>query len=484
MLDTWLKTLNKKNFKRHAGVAPSIRTYLLINLLLSVTLITSLAIIGNLFLAHKDIQSQLDAQLVRSTLRMEAFFSAPLHQKTLGEIQNRLMHEDQYVEALKHLHHLNPKTIIEASKSLEFQIWSHKDKLLLHSKNSPSMPFSSGQVGLSTIWLGGQSWRVSTGYNVENKLTFMVAERINYRQELEDRLTQDSIVVMLITYPFLGFLIWVIVGRGLDTLRRVAKEVHQRAPTYLEPVDLESVPSEIEPLILELNNLFSRLEAAFDREKRFTADAAHELKTPLAALSTQTQVALRAKTEDEKKQALLKVLSGVHRSTHVVQQLLTLSRMEPEATLLETTRVNLAKQAMEVATMLAPEAIAKNIELELLAPDSTATVKGNATAIGILIRNLVDNAIRYSSEDGFVKIDIQETDSNVVLSVTDNGPGIPEALRKRVFERFFRVIGTQSTGSGLGLSIVQQIARLHNATIELATPKTGIGCEFRIVFPK
>ena len=465
-------------------MAPSIRTYLLINLLLSITLITSLAIIGNLFLAHKDIQLQLDVQLIRSTLRMQAIFSGQTTPQELNAIQDRLKMESTYIEELKTVPNLKPEAIRQASKNLEFQIWNDKKQLILHSQNALKIAFSNGSTGLSTLWLDGHNWRVSTGYNNSNHLTIMVAERENYRQELENRLTQDSVVVMLITYPFLGFLIWVIVGRGLDTLRRVAKEVHQRAPSYLEPVDLESVPSEIEPLVGELNSLFRRLQAAFEREKRFTADAAHELKTPLAALSTQAQVALRAKSEDEKKEALLKVLFGVRRSTHVVQQLLTLSRMEPEAGLTDTTQINLASRAADVASMLAPQAIERNIELELLSPDSQATIKGNVTAIDILIRNLVDNAIRYSPSDSFVTIDIQEDLKHVTLIVADNGPGIPEKLRKRIFERFFRVIGNNTTGSGLGLSIVQQITKLHHAEIELHTPASGKGAEFRVIFPK
>ncbi|PIZ03427.1 MAG: two-component sensor histidine kinase [Gammaproteobacteria bacterium CG_4_10_14_0_8_um_filter_38_16] len=465
-------------------MAPSIRTYLLINLLLSVTLITSLAIIGNLFLAHQDIQLQLDAELIRTTLRMEAIFSGPINTKELALIQKHLENENTYLKELKSIPNLKSDAIQQASKNLEFQIWDKKGKLILHSKNALKTPFSSGTEGLSTLWLQGHTWRVSTGYNHDNHLTIMLAERANFRQELEDRLTQDSIVVMLVTYPFLGFLIWVIVGRGLDSLRRVAKEVHQRAPTYLEAVDLESVPTEIEPLVSELNSLFHRLEAAFEREKRFTADAAHELKTPLAALSTQTQVALRAKTDEEKKEALLKVLFGVKRSTHVVQQLLTLSRMEPEAGLTDTTSVNLSKQAIEVISMLAPAAIEKNIELELLSPDCTALIKGNITAIDILIRNLVDNAIRYSPPDSFVTIDIREDAKHVTLIVSDNGVGIPEKLRKRVFERFFRVVGNQALGSGLGLSIVQQIAKLHHAEIQLHTPESGRGAEFRVIFPR
>ncbi|HLB56825.1 MAG TPA: ATP-binding protein [Coxiellaceae bacterium] len=465
-------------------MTPSIRTYLLINLLLSVTLITSLAIIGNLFLAHQDIELQLDAQLIRTTLRMQAVFSVPVNMRELNIIQHRLAVENQHLDELKNIPGLKSEAIEQASKNLEFQIWSPKGKLLLHSQNALLTPFSNGKVGLSTLWTHGHTWRVSTGYNHSNHLTVMVAERSNYRQELENRLTQDSIVVMLITYPFLGFLIWVIVGRGLDTLRRVAREVHQRAPSYLEPVDLESVPSEIEPLVSELNSLFRRLQAAFEREKRFTADAAHELKTPLAALSTQAQVALRTTTDEEKKEALLKVLFGVRRSTHVIQQLLTLSRMEPEAGLTDTTSVNIAKQAAEVIGMLAPSAIEKNIELELLAPDCKATIKGNITAIDILIRNLVDNAIRYSPPDSLVCIDIKEDEKHVTFIVRDNGPGIPEKLHKRVFERFFRIIGNNAMGSGLGLSIVQQIAKLHHAEIELHTPESGIGAEFRVIFPR
>ncbi len=464
---------------------PSIRTFLLINLLLSVTLITSLAIIGNLFLAHKDIQTQLDSQLMRTALRIEAFFSDDVSTRNLKSVQKSLniLFADERPGKLPNV----PKPRLLQRKHLdtmEFQIWDSAGKLILHSKASPRTPFSTGKPGLSTLWLNGLSWRVNTVYNPNNKLTIMVAERSNYRQQLENQLTQDSIFIMLITYPFLGFLIWIIVGRGLDTLKRVAVEVRQRAPSFLKPVDLESVPAEIEPLVGELNSLFHRLQEAFDREKRFTADAAHELKTPLAALSTQVQVALRADTTEGRNQALLKVLAGVNRSTHVVQQLLTLSRMDPEANIAEPVPINLARQAADIAAQLAPEAIAKNIDLELLAPDHSATIMGNPTAISILLRNLVDNAIRYTQENSYVKIDVQETPTTVTLLVIDNGPGIPEELRERVFERFYRVSGTKTTGSGLGLGIVMQISKLHNADINLNTPKEGTGLEVEVIFPK
>lgn len=462
---------------------PSIRTFLLINLLLSVTLITSLAIIGNLFLAHKDIQTQLDAQLIRTSYRLNAFFSVDFSTEKFNRIQdvlNGTLSKSDHEQVDK----TSDTATIEARHSQEFQVWNKDGALVLHSPGAPSIPLSNGNDGFSVLWLGGHAWRVNTTNNPDSQLTIMVAQRANYRQHLENQLTQDTIIIMLITYPFLGFLIWIIVGRGLDTLKRIAKEVKQRAPTHLKPMDLESIPTEIEPLIVELNSLFTRLSAAFERNKRFTADAAHELKTPLAALSTQTQVALRANTPEDRKAALLKVLASVNRSTHMVQQLLTLSRMDPEASVQNPQPIVLGKLTSEVAALLAPEAIAKNVDLELLNPDSKATILGNATYLSILIRNLIDNAIRYNTDNGYVKVGIQETTQHVTLTISDNGPGISEELRERIFERFYRVIGNKMTGSGLGLSIVAQIAKLHHADIDLVTPHNGQGIEFRIRFER
>ncbi len=456
---------------------PSIRTFLLINLLLCVTLITSLAIVGNLFLAHKDIQNQLDANLIHNAYQVQALLSDyPENKRDMQKLQDSF-------NAF-----LNPKLLNKAFNSThnitEFQVWDKNHHLLLHSANSPNELLSSNTEGLVTVWINNQGWRIYTNNNPNNQLTVMVFERSNYRDELENQLTQDSIIIMLFTYPLLAALVWVIVGRGLDSLKRVAAEVKDRKPGNLQSVNRENIPTEIEPLVGELNKLFERLQSAFVRNKRFTDDAAHELKTPLAALSAQVQVAIRAETLEERKQALFKVLAGVNRSTHVVQQLLTLSRMDPEAQINEPEVITLAKQASEIAAMIAPDAIAKNIDLELLNPDSPARILGNMTSINILLRNLIDNAIRYGHSGGFVKIDVNATASHVILKVIDNGPGIPKELHERVFERFFRIMGNPSTGSGLGLGIVLQIIKLHHAKIELLTPAHGSGLEVQVTFTR
>ena len=462
----------------------SIRTFLLINLLLSVTLITSLAIIGNLFLAHGDIQTQLDIQLVRTTLQMQALFSDGLEGRQLTVVQKNI---EKALNPDKVLAHAN-KNLRQALRDYRFktvfQIWGRNHHLLLHSHNAPHSMLSNGHPGLSSIWIHGVSWRVYTHTDREHYLTFMVAEKSNFRRHLENQLTRDSVIIMLLTYPFLGILIWIIVGRALQILKRVTIAVKNRAANYLEPVDMSAIPAEIEPLIEELNELFKRLSQAFDREKRFAADAAHELRTPLAALKTQVQVAQQAQDANELKRVLKKIIEGVDRATHVVQQLLTLSRLLPGASINEPETLDLNQPAAETAAILAPEAVKKNIELELVAERTPCYVSGNPTAIGILIRNLIDNAIRYTPENGSITINVSKTQQHCVLSVIDTGPGIPEQLRERVFERFYRVIGNKAPGSGLGLGIVKQISDAHAAEMELLTPSSGQGLEVRVTFNK
>lgn len=298
-------------------------------------------------------------------------------------------------------------------------------------------------------------------------------------------ITTNNLIIMSLTYLIAGLLIWFIIGRGLRSIKRVTQEVAQRAADHLDPVGLESVPMEIQPLIDELNKLFLRVKQAFDREQRFAADAAHELRTPLAALKTQAQVALKTTDPRERQAQLQTVITGVDRCTHVIQQLLTLCRMSPETTTAEEyTEIDLSKLAAEVIGQLAPLAVDKQIEIELIANDPNCILFGNTTGLHALIRNLVDNAIRYTPENGNIKVFVHSKKNHVVLRVVDNGPGIPPDLRSRVFERFYRVLGTSVQGSGLGLAIVLQIVKLHKGTVRLRVPKSGVGLEVVVTLPR
>lgn len=291
-----------------------------------------------------------------------------------------------------------------------------------------------------------------------------------------------QLMLYLISYPIVGLLIWFIVNRSLKALKQVSTELRERESHFLEPIDPQTVPSEMMQLVDELNKLMHRIHESLEREKAFSANAAHELRTPLAAIKTQAQVALKAKTDKQRETALSNLIASVNRSSHVVQQLLTLSRLVPEATLHDVNLMDLASLTAEVIAQLAPKAIKKHIDIELVGNDRRVNILGNPTAISILVRNLVDNAIRYTKENGAIKVAVSVLNHKATLTVIDNGPGISPELHAQVFERFYRVLGTNTAGSGLGLAIVHQIVELHHATIHLDTPTSGQGLKVTVQF--
>lgn len=462
----------------------SIRKFLLINLLLAITITTTLTAIGNYYLDQKDIQDHLDTLMAVSALSYQALLGDDLHQRPLIKIQGALETIPQKIDAYYQKRFLNDQPPASYLDKFNFQVWSNGGKLLLHSSTAPKIPLTSEIDGFSDKNILDQNWRVFTTYNDKAGIRTVLAERYDTRNELGQRIAQDDLYIMLLTFPLSGLLIWIIIGRGLDSLDKVAEEVANRAPSHLEPVNLEEIPDEIKPVIDELNKLFFRLKEGFEREKRFAADAAHELRTPLAALKAQAQVALHSNDMGEKNLALQKLIASVNRSAHIVQQLLTMSRLVPEATALqEEDEVNLGKLTREILAMLAPLAIEKQIDLEFELDELIPPIHGNATALGILIRNLVDNSIRYCNEQGRILVRLYQETNNVILEVCDNGPGIPEELRARVFERFFRVLGNKSPGSGLGLAIVEQICALHGGHVVLDSPQIGSGLIVKVYLP-
>ena len=462
----------------------SIRKFLLINLLLAITITTTLTAIGNYYLDQKDIQDHLDTLMAVSALSYQALLGDDLHQRPLLKIQNNLETIPQRINTYYQKRFLNDEPPENYLNKFNFQVWTNGGQLLLHSSTAPKIPLTAETDGFSDKSISNQDWRVFTTYNDKAGVRTVLAERYDTRNELGHRIAQDDLYIMLLTFPLSGLLIWIIIGRGLDSLEKVAEEVANRAPSHLEPVDLHEVPEEIKPVIDELNKLFFRLKEGFEREKRFAADAAHELRTPLAALKTQAQVALNSNNIEEKNLALQKLIASVNRSTHIVQQLLTMSRLVPEAAYLEEEdEVNLEKLTRDILAMLAPVAVEKQIELEFEHDEKIPLIRGNATALGILIRNLVDNAIRYSNENGRITVQLLKKNNEIILEVCDNGPGIPPELQARVFERFYRVLGNKSPGSGLGLAIVRQICELHGGRVILASPEINTGLIVRIYLP-
>ncbi|MDR3393100.1 MAG: ATP-binding protein [Sulfuriferula sp.] len=430
----------------------SIRRRLLVLIMATVVGLWAITAVMSYITTHHEIDELFDAQLVQSARVL-------LAQTTHDTEETEIEYDDQYHKY---------------EKKLAFQIWNRDNELLLRSDSAPLSPLSTNTDGFSDVHINGQPWRIFSRWDAHHELQIQVGERHDVRNELVQGIALQLLYPMLFALPVLAFLIWISIGRGLSPLKRVAHDVAQRAPQHLTTLDTTSIPAEIQPLTDALNGLFERLQQAFEHERQFTADAAHELRTPLAALKIQAQVAQRATDDTTRQRALEQLVLGTDRATHLVGQLLTLARLDPEQGLVKREPVDLQSLAVSVLGQLAPEAIAKDIDLSLV-PGSPIKVAGDSDALGVLLRNLVDNAIRYTPQNGKVSVEIAQQDSHILLRISDSGPGISELERQHVFKRFYRGLGTSATGSGLGLSIAQRIAELHDAVIAFDTPKNGTG---------
>lgn len=359
------------------------------------------------------------------------------------------------------------------------QIWDPAFERPYSSRAINPLPRLNAE-GFATVEHEGRSWRIYA--TPSGKQAIQVAQPTALRAELAARSAGRLLLPVVVLLPFLGLLGWWIVGRGLAPLTAVAQTLAQRHPTSLQPVTVEELPIEARPLVESLNALLQRLEVSFDTQRRFAADAAHELRTPLTALTLQVQLAARAQSDDERATALERMEQGVKRATRLVQQLLTMARLDPEAAQMPAVPTNLALLANVVVDELQPLAAQKSIVLDVEAP-APAWVLGQEDALRILLTNLIDNAIRYTAPSGRVDVSVQPSDANVQLIVQDNGPGIAPDERERVFDRFYRGRDAAAGGSGLGLAIVRQISEMHGGSVTLSAGSEGRGSQALATFP-
>ena len=300
-----------------------------------------------------------------------------------------------------------------------------------------------------------------------------------------DRNLYEILAVMIAPALIIAFAAVILVGfgisRGLTPLRALEVEIAARSHRDLRPVPEDHAPIEVRPVIISLNALLQGLAAAIDGQQRFLANAAHQLRTPLAGLQTQVELALRKDMSAEMRAIFDQLLGATQRATHIANQLLSLARAEPGSQFLATMQnLDLVDLIEAIIAAWLNRASIKNIDLgfEL----SAARILGDSLLIGELITNLIDNAIRYTNENGYITVRCYQ-DGGAVLEIEDNGIGIPEAQREKVLERFYRVDGSPGNGCGLGLAIVQEIVRQHDAELIIVTPQSGIGTRIVIRFP-
>jgi two-component system OmpR family sensor kinase len=363
----------------------------------------------------------------------------------------------------------------EEAVDFSIQVWGRDGTPLYVSHPRLNVP-GPVQLGFNDIAGTAGRWRV---FAIQQRgLTIQVAQPAAVRDEIALAAAWRTLMPFIVALPLIGWLIWTLVGREVRFLESTARAVARRNPESLEPIEDANVPEEIQPLVGALNGLLARLGAALSQQRRFIADAAHELRTPLTALRLQLQLAERARDEAERARAHTALREGIARAVHLVEQLLSLARQDPDAPIEARAPVDLAELARSVMQSHEAAAAAKGLALTAAAPDAVI-VQGDRAALRTMADNLVDNAIRYT-EAGRVKVAAYATDGKAIFEVEDSGPGIAPAERVRVFDRFYRGESAAEGGSGLGLAIVRRIAERHQGGVELLEGPGGRGLVARV----
>lgn len=373
----------------------------------------------------------------------------------------------------------------QADADFVIQIWDVYGTRIYLSR--PGLPLiNATALGYADVRAGGQQWRTYGLATLEGVI--QIAQPVRVRESLARGAALRVVIPLLLLLPLLGAAVVGVVGSGLRPLRRVAGEVQRRDVHSLAPIAAAPLPQEIAPLVNELNRLLTRLNAAFQTQRAFVADAAHELRSPLTALRLELQLLDRAPDEAARHEARANLGAAVERAIHLVGQLLTLARNEPREPVGELTAIALEQPVAEGIADVHALAAARGIELTLEA--DPAVVQGEREALRMLVRNLVDNAVRYTPEGGRVRVRVRTRGDALsgvraepaLLEVSDSGPGIAAADRERAFDRFYRRVGSPQGGSGLGLAIVKAIADRHGADVRLGDAADG-GLLVTVAFP-
>jgi signal transduction histidine kinase len=430
----------------------------------------------------KSIRSRLLIALIILVALISVLAAGVTYRRVLNETSNLFDYQlRQMALSLRSQISLAPRIEVppeEGDADYVVQIWDIFGARTYLSR--PGLPMINQTVlGFADLSLRGEAWRAYGLQTADGVI--QIAQPVRVRENLARAAAERVVIPLILLLPIMiGAVAW-IVSRGLKPLRYVTAEVQQRDVRSLRPLATDRLPREIEPLVSELNRLLARLQQAFETQRAFIADAAHELRSPLTALRLQLQLLDRAPDAPAREEARARLGGAVERSIHLVEQLLTLARSDPEEAAGEFELVDLGATAAQGITDTHDFAMARHTELSLDAAPN-AMVRGNSEALRTLVRNLVDNAVRYTPPHGSVQVRCRATADGAQLEIDDNGPGIAAKDRERVFDRFFRRAAAQESGTGLGLAIVRAIAERHGASVVLDEAPGG-GLHVEVSFP-
>lgn len=382
--------------------------------------------------------------------------------------------EHQYEEAAK---------LTRFDRRVAFQMW-HEARLQWRSANAPTTPMMQQDRGFASTSIDGKQWRVFATRGKDSDVQLFVGEQLDARADILTALLRGMLLPLAVGLPLLALVVWLAVFRGLQPLRALRTQLRQRAPAELTAIGLPGAPEEVESLTTALNDLFARIGSLIENERRFTQDAAHELRTPIAAIRAQAQVAASATAPADVQAALQKTLRGCDRASHLVDQLLQLARLDgAQQPSQQQPRFDLARVVERVLAPLLDDAAAKRIALEVDVPNHCA-MAGDEALIGILLRNLCDNALRYAPAEGQVRFRVADGTTTLQVSIEDSGHGMTTAQIARLGERFYRVAGNDAEGSGLGWSIIRRIAAVTGAKLDIGSSAELGGLRVIVTWPR
>lgn len=429
------------------------------------------------FVSYKLMRTEtaelFNAELAQSARVLQAFVENMLQQHSLNKLWGRKAPDLFDMPILGHKY----------ERKIAFQLRSVKEGVVLRSESAPEFALSLTRNGYSETELDGQLWHVFSISSENGEYVIHVGQRDDIRQQMVNSIASEQGISFLFALPILGVMIWLIVNRTLSPLNQLKRQLARREFGNLQALPAKRLPDELLPVVNQINSLFQQLEQAINNERNFTSDASHELKTPLAGLLTQMQVAQKTEDPAVRNLALQKAQQAVMRMTHMVQQLLILSRVQHDNTSISKQTLNLNEALVAVIADMDAVAYAKSIDLELQVPANLA-MTANPQLLQILVRNLVDNAIKYSPNGSRVLLQARQVERHILISVDDSGNGVADDDYQRLTQRFYRCIETAASveGSGLGLSIAQRIMNLHHAQISFSKSELG-GLKALLSFP-
>jgi two-component system sensor histidine kinase QseC len=430
-----------------------IRRRLVLLLSASVALVWAGMLAWSYFDTREEVAEQADARLeegARTIMLLDLTRLASLAEAPVGDDDDDEGDEDKDLQ-------------------LRFQVWDRGGTLRLRSRGAPDVGFRPG-AGHAMLEHDRYAWHTYAMRDPVQGYQVRVFERPGVRGRLVNKTARRMAQVLLVGLPVLALLAWISIGYGLRPLRRVSDAIALRDAGKLDPIDVANIPAEVQPLVDALNRLLLRLSASLAHERAFTADAAHELRTPLAAIKIQAEVALGAADAQERSHAMHQIIQGVNRTTHLVRQLLLLARLDQPALQAPRQGVDLAQLAQDSAARFAGAALDKGIELELDATPG-CIVQGDPVSLSVMVDNLIDNAVKYGAFGGHLRVTV----TGAALAVLGDGPAVDAATRARLVDRFYRAEGNAAEGSGLGLSIVAKIAQAYGGALELGPGIDGAG---------